>query len=255
MSRIFNMTDYKIRVINIFSSCCLKYEIWITVKVCFYFTIWIINAVDYIFNSISWMICYINIACRTRKSHCSFDSDLFLRIKFVCTCKTEDIRFIFYTIPIRVIVTNCIFNKWTFNKEIKTCNIVCTNCISMNIIYKVCKVHCHCIKWLDFVSYINITKFNQSTKWTAFYINSLVCICPNNFWIAIIIKNRFNSKVSCNASLNKNLSVYMNHKLIWVSLICCNIRNFWKFLNKNITTIHKVIWIISNSLNFYDFCI
>ena len=50
------------------------------------------------------------------------------------------------------------------NKEIYSRNIVLSDCISMNIIYKISKIKCHCVKCLNFISDILVAKFNESTQ-------------------------------------------------------------------------------------------
>ena len=69
------------------------------------------------------------------KSHNPFNTNLLFFIKFVCTCKAENIRGIKFSVSVAVKVSVYIFYERMLNKEIKTSNFICTNCIAVNIIY------------------------------------------------------------------------------------------------------------------------
>ena len=129
------MADYKIRILRIYSCCCLKNKMIITVKICLNFALAVINTINYGFYCICMIVRNLYSSVCAGQSHNSFNANLFFFIKLICTGKAEDIRCIERSVSIAVKVTVYIFYKRMLNKEIKTCNFICTNGIAVNIIY------------------------------------------------------------------------------------------------------------------------
>ena len=54
------MADYKIRILRIYRSCCLKNKMIIAVKICLYFAVAVVYSVDYCFYCICMIIRNLN---------------------------------------------------------------------------------------------------------------------------------------------------------------------------------------------------
>ena len=178
------MTNYKIRILRIYRSCSLKNQVIIAVKISLNFTVAVVYAVYNCFYCICMVVIYFYITVYTCKSHCSIKTNLLFFIKLICSCKAENIRCIKFSIAVSVKVAVYIFYKWTLNKKVKTGYMICTNCISVYIVYQVCKVHCHCIKLLNFITDINITKFYKGSKLSAGENCIFSCIFPYKLVVA-----------------------------------------------------------------------
>ena len=84
------------------------------------------------------------------------------------------------------------------NKKIDSSSIILADTVAVNIVYKVRKIHSHCIQRLNFVADINISKLNQSTKLTARNKSVISSIFPDKLIITIIINRSNKIKIAGN---------------------------------------------------------
>ena len=73
--------------------------------------------------------------------------------------------------------------------------------IAVNIIDKIDKIHCHRIKFSNFITDISIAQFNESCKPPAFKMSGIAGIFPNNRSISVVIGTALQRKTAVLAAL------------------------------------------------------
>ena len=168
----------------------------------------------------------LNISSCSVESHHTFNSNLLLFIQSICSTHSKNITCIKSSVTVSVKVSIYIFNKRMLNKKIKASNFICANCISVDIVNKITKIHCHSVQRLNFISHINITQFYKCAKFSTCKNCIIFCICPDKFRISCIIITRLKFNFTRNSALNKDFSINMNHKFIAITLVSTYIHKF-----------------------------
>ena len=161
------MANDKIRIFDCGSGRPFQNKTSVAVKIGFHFAVAVIYAVDDGFYSIRRVICdFHRAACRAER-HNAFKPDLRLCVEFRRSRKAENIRVVECAVSVAVKIAVYVFNKRVLRKKVQSGNVVCAVSVAMNIVYKVCKIHCHRVERLDFAANVDIAQFNKRTERSA----------------------------------------------------------------------------------------
>ena len=113
------------------------------------------------------MIRNFHRAARRAERHNAFKPDLRLCVEFRRSRKAENIRVVKRAVSVAVKIAVYVFNKRVLRKKVQSRNVVCAVSVAVNIVYKVCKIHCHRVKRLNFSANVDIAQFDKRTECSA----------------------------------------------------------------------------------------
>ena len=172
------------------------------------------------------MIGNLNVSAVAGQSHDAFDSNLLLRVERVGSSKAEGVSLVLNAVSVRVVVSVCVLDKGAAGKKVKAGCLVGANSVSVNVVDQVGKVHRHCVERLNFVADIDVAQFNQGAQRAALYNGLVAGVGPHDARISVIVNDGLNVKLAGDSALDQNVAVNVNHKLVRVALVACDVGDF-----------------------------